>query len=84
MNMQMAARITVSTVINFVGTKCRVDGFCGSAYIGEESVALLITEINNLAHMIFIRNYAASGVTLFLEENQAAHAEVADIYSELL
>lgn len=47
-------------------------------HVRHERVALLVGEVDDLADVILVRDDAAAGVALLLEENQRADAQLAD------
>jgi len=79
---QVAAGITVCTVVDLVGRESGMDGLGSTVDIGKEGVAILVADVHDLTDVILVSNDAAAGMALLLEQVQRAYAQVADIDAE--
>ena len=57
---------------------------CRAIHIGHERIALFVGQIDNLAHVVFIRDNAAAGMALLFEENQRADVQFTDDDAECI
>ena len=60
-----------------------VDCLCRFVHIGKEPVSLLVTDIDDLAHMILVSHDAASALALLLKEDQLADIQFTNLDAEL-
>ena len=80
--MQVAARIAIRAVVQLVRVESRMNRLCRAIHIGHERIALFVGQIDNLAHVVFIRDNAAAGMALLFEENQRADVQFTDDNAE--
>ena len=81
-HVQVAARVAVGAVVELLGVEGRVDGLGGAVHVGKERVALRLRDVGDLAHMVLVGHDAAAGMALLLEEDELAHAQIADLDAE--
>ena len=79
---QVAAGIAVSAVVDLVGVESSVDGFGGAIHIGKEGIAVFVADVDDLADVIFVGHDAAAGMALLFEQEQGTHAQVANMNAE--
>ena len=79
---QVAAGVAVSTIVDLVGIDCGVESRGSAVNIGEESVAVFVADVDDFADVILISYDAAAGMALLLEQVQGADAQVANIDAE--
>ena len=84
MHMQMAAGITVSTIIYFVGVKSFMDRI-GSFYnICHKTIAFFFADIDDFTYMIFVSYDYSSRFALFFKKNQLAYIQITNLNTKLI
>ena len=79
---QVAAAVAVGTVVDLVGMEGLVDGIGSLSHIGEEGVALLIGDVDQLGNMVVVSHDDAAGMALLLEQDQLRNAQITDLDAE--
>ena len=82
MEVQMAAAVAVSTVVDLIGGECLVDGVCCSGNVFEEQSALFGVDVHQLGNVILVSHDHAAGMALLLEQDQLRDLQVADLDTE--
>ena len=78
MDVQVAARVAIRAIVELIRVEGGMNRLRRARHVCHERVALLVGEVDDLADVILVRDDAASGVALLLEENQRADVQLAD------
>ena len=82
MEVQMAAAVAVSAVVDLVGGESLVDGVCCGGNVLEEQSALFGGDVDQLGDMILVGHDDTAGMALLLEQDQLRDLQVTDLDAE--
>ena len=84
MDVQMAPRIAVHSVVELVRRKCLMYGSRRSGHVGKELVSLLVGDVDDFADVVLIGDYASALFGLLFEQYERRDLQVADVNAELI
>ncbi len=84
MHVQVTAGITVSAVVNLLGSKGLVKGICRAANVSHKCVSFLLGNVYDLTDVILVSYDHSAGLGLLLKQDQIGNGKGTDVNAELI